>query len=179
MLALPFNVYTHAYIYMNSAWYINLNSAITLSILLPCTKLAKKWSQINISIDPVPTLYMHCDSSRAGTSHQCLWLYDDPFDDGYFLAEIMPLDRIIMRPRQSGRHIAVDISKSMFVKENVCSFIQISLKFVPISSVGNKPQNWLWLGTETATRPYLNQSCFSFTEVYMRHSTSMFHMDNI
>ena len=54
-----------------------------------------------------------------------------------------------------------------------------SLKIVPIHSVGNKPQNWLWLGTETATRPYLNQSCFSFTEVYLRHSTSMFHMDDI
>ena len=36
-----------------------------------------------------------------------------------------------LRPRQNGRHFADDLLKCIFLNENLCNSIQISLKFVP------------------------------------------------
>ena len=44
-----------------------------------------------------------------------------------------------LRPRQNGRHIADDIFKCIFVNENVCIPIKISLKFVPKGPINNIP----------------------------------------
>ena len=40
---------------------------------------------------------------------------------------------------QNGRHFADDIFKFIFLYENCCILIKISLKFVPISPASNKP----------------------------------------
>ena len=41
-----------------------------------------------------------------------------------------------MRPRQNCRHFADDIFKGVFLNENVCPLLKISLKFFPIVSTG-------------------------------------------
>ena len=48
-----------------------------------------------------------------------------------------------LRPKQSGRHFPDDISKYIFVNETFCISINISLKFVPKSSINNAvPPHW-------------------------------------
>ena len=44
-----------------------------------------------------------------------------------------------VRPRQNGRHFADDTFKHIFLNENVCSSIEISLKFVPKGPKNNMP----------------------------------------
>ena len=44
-----------------------------------------------------------------------------------------------LRPRQNGRHFADDIFKCIFLNENVCILIKISLKFVPQGTINNIP----------------------------------------
>ena len=44
-----------------------------------------------------------------------------------------------LRPRQNGRHFAVDTFNSIFVNENVRILITFSLKFVPKGSINNIP----------------------------------------
>ena len=44
-----------------------------------------------------------------------------------------------LRPRQNGRHFADDIFKCIFLNENVCIPIKISMKFVPKSPINNIP----------------------------------------
>ena len=44
-----------------------------------------------------------------------------------------------LRPRQNGRHFADDIFKCIFLNENVCIPIKISLKFVPECPNNNIP----------------------------------------
>ena len=44
-----------------------------------------------------------------------------------------------LRPKQNGRHFADDIFRCIFLNENVCISIKISLKFVPKGSINNIP----------------------------------------
>ena len=44
----------------------------------------------------------------------------------------------MLRPRQNGQHSAGDILKLIFLDENYCILIQISLKFVPNDPINNK-----------------------------------------
>ena len=44
-----------------------------------------------------------------------------------------------LRPRQDGRHFPDDIFKWIFLNENVCISINISLKFVPRGPINNIP----------------------------------------
>ena len=44
-----------------------------------------------------------------------------------------------LRPRQNGRHFADDMFECIFLNENVCILIEISLKFVPKGSINNNP----------------------------------------
>ena len=44
-----------------------------------------------------------------------------------------------LRPRQNGRHFADDTFKRIFLNENVCISINISLKFVPKVPINNIP----------------------------------------
>ena len=51
-----------------------------------------------------------------------------------------------LRPRQNGRHFADDIFKCIFLNENVCISLKISLKFVSKVRMNNTPamvQKWL------------------------------------
>ena len=60
-----------------------------------------------------------------------------------------------LKPRQDGRHFADIIFKCILLNENICISNKISLKYV----CWGLWQHWfrLWLGTEQATRHYLNQ----------------------
>ena len=44
----------------------------------------------------------------------------------------------ILWPEQNGHNFADDIFKCIFLKENVCILIEISMKFVPGSPIDNK-----------------------------------------
>ena len=44
-----------------------------------------------------------------------------------------------LRPRQNGHHFADDTFKHIFLNENVCISIEISLKFVPKDQMNNMP----------------------------------------
>ena len=44
-----------------------------------------------------------------------------------------------LRPRQNGRHFPVDISKWIFLNENVCISLKISLGYVPKVRINNIP----------------------------------------
>ena len=61
-------------------------------------------------------------------------------------------------PRHHGRHFADSIFKLIFLYENCCILIQISLKFVPKGQIYNKPalfQIIVWL--ETGNMPFSEQ----------------------
>ena len=68
--------------------------------------------------------------------------------DPYTVITMSP-NLVNMRPRQHGCHFADDISKSIFMIENVWILIKISLKFVPKGPVNNIPalvQIMFWRG---------------------------------
>ena len=52
-------------------------------------------------------------------------------------------------PGENGRHFADNIFRCIFVNENFCILIKISLKFVPKGPIDKTP-HWFryWLGTE-------------------------------
>ena len=58
-----------------------------------------------------------------------------PFDQGFSQA----ISINTLRPRQNGRHLPVDILKSISFNENVWSSIEIALKFVRKGSINNIP----------------------------------------
>ena len=86
-----------------------------------------------------------------------------------------------LRPRQNGRHFADDISKSIFVNENVWIPIKFSLKFVPKGPMNNIPalvqimawrrpgDNCAGLGPNTYSYLYLysNTQIFVFVFVFV------------
>ena len=61
-------------------------------------------------------------------------------------------------PGQNGRHFADDRFKGIFINENFCILIRISLKFVPKGQL-TISQHWFrqCLGAKQATSNYLNQ----------------------
>ena len=66
--------------------------------------------------------------------------------------------------------LADDIFKRIFLNGNVIIYIQISLKFVPKSSIDNKPalvqvMAWRRIGDKPLSEPMLTW----FTDGYMRH----------
>ena len=71
---------------------------------------------------------------------------------------------------QNGRHFTDDIFKCIFMNENFCSLIRISLKFVPQGLNDNKSalvqaMALCQLGDKPLHGPLMAQ----FTDVYMRH----------
>ena len=70
--------------------------------------------------------------------HKCktnrTWLRDQYPPSSYFMYAFNTL-----RPRQNGRHFADDISKCIFLNENVWIPIKISMKFVPKGPINNIP----------------------------------------
>ena len=79
-----------------------------------------------------------------------------------------------LRPRQDGRHFADDIFKCIFVNENVCISINISLKFIPKGPIDNIPalveiMAWRRLGDKPLSEPMMVR----LTNTYMCQSASM------
>ena len=65
-----------------------------------------------------------------------------------------------LRPRQNGRHFTDDIFKCIFLSENICISIKISLKFVPNGPITNIPamfqvMAWLWPGDKPLYEPII------------------------
>ena len=65
-----------------------------------------------------------------------------------------------LRPRQNGRHFADDIFKHIFLNENVCISIKISLKFVLKGPISNIPalvqiMAWRWPGDKPLSEPMM------------------------
>ena len=63
-----------------------------------------------------------------------------------------------MMQRQNGRHLADDIFKCIFVKENYYTSVQISLKFITRGPIDNDSAlvqvvAWLQTGTKLLLRP--------------------------
>ena len=63
-----------------------------------------------------------------------------------------------------------DIFKCIFLNQNDRTTIQISLKFVPMSPIDNKPafikvMSWRRIGDKPLPEPMMTQ----FTDAYMRH----------
>ena len=73
-------------------------------------------------------------------------------------------------PGQNGRLFADDIFRCIFVNENFCILINISLKFVPKGPIDNNPalvqiMAWRRIGDKPLSEPVLTR----FTDTYMRH----------
>ena len=71
---------------------------------------------------------------------------------------------------QNGCHFPDDLFISIFVNENVCILIKMSLKFVPDGLINNKPalvqiMAWRRIGDKPLSEPMLTQ----YTDAYMRH----------
>ena len=66
----------------------------------------------------------------------------------------------ILRPEQNGHHSADDILKCIFLNENVCILMKISLEFVPIGPTDSKSAlvqvMSLYVGDKLLTKPMLN-----------------------
>ena len=86
----------------------------------------------------------------------------------------------ILRPRQNGRHFA-DIFKCIFLNENVCVSIKISLIFVPNGLINYKSslvqimacrllvQIMAWC--RAGDKPLSEAKRARFIDAYMRHSS--------
>ena len=73
-------------------------------------------------------------------------------------------------PGQNGHHFADDIFICIFVKENFCILIKISLKFVPKGPIENKSalvQVMAW--RQTGDKPLPEPMPTQFTDAYMWH----------
>ena len=73
-------------------------------------------------------------------------------------------------PGQNDRHFADDIFRYIFLNENFCILIKISLKFVPKGQIDNNPPlvqiiAWCRMGDKPLFEPMLTR----FTDAYMRH----------
>ena len=73
----------------------------------------------------------------------------------------------ILRPRQNGRYFADDIFRCIFLNENACISLKISLKFVPKVRINNIPalaQIMAW--RRQATSHYLSQWWLVYWRIY-------------
>ena len=79
-----------------------------------------------------------------------------------------------LRPRQNGRHLAVDILKCIFLNENVWISTRISLKIFPWGLIDNTyalVQIMAW--RQTGDKPLSDPMVGQFIDAYMCHSASM------
>ena len=75
-----------------------------------------------------------------------------------------------LMPRQDDRHFAADIFKCIFLKENVSSLIEISLKFVlkgPINNISALIQVWL------DANHYLNQWWWDYLRMELQRNKTI------
>ena len=73
-------------------------------------------------------------------------------------------------PGQNGRYFSEDIFKCIFMNENFCILIQISLTFVPNGLIDNsRALVQLLAGRQTYEKPLPEPLLIQFTDAYMRH----------
>ena len=98
-------------------------------------------------------------------------IQENPFENVVWkMSAILPQPQCVNSspPGQNGRHSGDDIFRCIFLNENVCIFIKISLKFVSKGSIDNNPalvQIMVWhrIGDKLLSEPMLTR----FTEAYM------------
>ena len=98
-------------------------------------ELALRWMSLDLT-DDKSTLVQVMAWCHQATSHclnQCWPRFPTPY------GVTRPQWVNTLRPRQNSPHLAYDIFKHSFMNEKFWIFIQISLKFVPIGPVNNKP----------------------------------------
>ena len=75
---------------------------------------------------------------------------------------------LLIPPGQDGRHFADDVFKCIFVNENLCILIWISLKFVPKSLNDNIPTVvWVMAWCQTGDKPLPEPMLTELTEAYI------------
>ena len=73
-------------------------------------------------------------------------------------------------PGKNDNHFADDIFECIFINEKVCILKRISLEFVPMGPIDNKPaliQAMAW--RRTGDKPSLEAILTQFTDAYMWH----------
>ena len=78
--------------------------------------------------------------------------------------------------RQDGRHFQEGMFEYIFLKENACIFITISMKFVPKGPVNNIPpsvQIMAW--RRPGNKPFSGPMIALFADAYMRHPASLIY----
>ena len=79
-----------------------------------------------------------------------------------------------MRLKQDSRRFADGIFNCIFLTENICILIKISLKYIHKSLINNKSglvQVMAW--RRTGDKPLSETMMTQFADVYMRHRASM------
>ena len=76
--------------------------------------------------------------------------------------------------KENGRHFPDNIFKCIFINENICISIKISMKIVPNGPINNIPalvQIMAW--RRPGDKPLSESMMAQFTDIYMCHSASM------
>ena len=95
-------------------------------IVMACAEIR---SELNYDNANFP-LHFNCDMNLVGEmAHRFDVSYDQQMDVWFNT----------LRPRQNGHRFTDDIFKCIFLNENICSSLKISLKFVPKVPVNNIP----------------------------------------
>ena len=93
-----------------------------------------------------------------------------------------------LRPGQNGRHFPDDMFKCIFVNDNVLTFINITLKFVPKGPINNSPalvqiMAWCLPGDKPLSEPMLVYSrtyaLLGLNELIACRSIGLYHPVNI
>ena len=105
-----------------------------------------KWVQFCIKLNIKPSKSSHCSWNR----HTDLMRWWD----------LCPWHLNTLRPRPNGHHFADDVFKHIFLNENVCILLKISLKFVPKDLINNisaldQIMTWHWPGTKALSGPII------------------------
>ena len=115
------------------------HGALVVNMLMNCLHLPH-----NISVNPIglETCWKphcvqrgpvaECNAALKPFSRSCTAA--DVYTTGWRFIPSNPL-----RPRQNGRHFTDDRFKCIFLNENFCILIKISLKFVPKIPINNNP----------------------------------------
>ena len=103
--------------------------------------------------------------SCALWSWQIMWLVGMTYVDILLFCAISLVATLwsltnTLRLRQNGRHSPDDIFRCIFLNENVCSLINISLKFVPKGQINNIPtlvqiMAWRWPDNKPLSKPMM------------------------
>ena len=95
-------------------------------------------SQITSLIIVYSTVYSGVDQRPVNSTHK--WSVTRkmfPFGD-VTMNKVCILELYTLRSRQNGRHVANDVIKCVFLNENCCISIHISLKFVTTGPIDDK-----------------------------------------